>query len=226
MVVCRPRFKFCLSVAVTFSFFLMGYVISLPAQQMDFAEVHHGNVRIYHGPNGSVFIYIHSQGRYGNPNSSTPIVYLFQTNSYSKHNLPATIDNVEIVAKERSLRINPGNSGTNSMLLSLSNEFPEDDNLEVIYGYGFARYYGITQSPAELACNVFPEDCYTTKDKPPILDDWGDGGAASCQSGGTGSSACSIDCGSLGCSTSCNTGYYACCNCFDNGPSCKCFSGP
>lgn len=36
-----------------------------------------------------------------------------------------------------------------------------------------------------------------------------------CQSGGVGSSSCSVTCGAInyGCSVTCVTGYYACCNC-------------
>jgi len=52
----------------------------------------------------------------------------------------------------------------------------------------------------------------------------------SCQAGGLGSNYCSITCnappGVGDCATSCDTGYYACCNCLFSGPSCMCYRNP
>jgi hypothetical protein len=47
------------------------------------------------------------------------------------------------------------------------------------------------------------------------------GGGSSCKSGGPGSSSCSVTCPGAGCEVTCAEGYYACCNCYVGGCSCK-----
>ncbi|WP_147450082.1 hypothetical protein [Corallococcus carmarthensis] len=52
----------------------------------------------------------------------------------------------------------------------------------------------------------------------------GGGTAPSCTSGGAGSSSCSIsEAYNMGCSVTCNAGYYACC--MSSNTTCKCFKG-
>jgi hypothetical protein len=210
---------------VAFSVFLlaMGYVAVASANnQLDIAEVHYGNAYVQYGPEGSVFLFVHTYMPDGSISSQATTVYLFQTDDQSKHYIPSTVYDVEIVGKEKSLKIK---NETHNMLLALPGESSGDTDIEIIYGFGLAKYYGISLTPAELVCLVFPEDC-ATKDKPP-LNDSGDGGqSASCQAGGNGSTACSITCNNDGCSTSCAPNFYACCNCYSDGPSCKCLPYP
>jgi hypothetical protein len=46
-------------------------------------------------------------------------------------------------------------------------------------------------------------------------------GGTNCNSGGQGSTSCSIDAGTASCSVTCSANYYACCNFV--GPACRCF---
>lgn len=53
--------------------------------------------------------------------------------------------------------------------------------------------------------------------------DWmSEGNGGGCSAGGVGSTSCSVSCGGLGCSTSCKSITYACCNCTSGSPSCSC----
>jgi hypothetical protein len=54
----------------------------------------------------------------------------------------------------------------------------------------------------------------------------GDSGGSGCDSGGPGSTQCSVGCGGDGefCSVTCGSGY-ACCRCSTSGPRCSCKSG-
>ncbi len=48
-----------------------------------------------------------------------------------------------------------------------------------------------------------------------------------CQSGGMGSTSCSQTCGGIGCSVSCGSGHFACCNCsLITGAHCFCYPIP
>lgn len=64
------------------------------------------------------------------------------------------------------------------------------------------------EDPCEMTVCFFDQD--------PYGGGGGGGGGSSCNSGGHGSTSCSVN----GCSVSCSTGYYACCS--TSGPNCYC----
>jgi hypothetical protein len=109
-------------------------------------------------------------------------------------------------------------------------------------GYGLSRragqwrlVSGALNSVSMATCGLPPGDLFTTSTtgapasvQPFTVQD--------CKAGGYTSSHCSINCAApnpapegwvLSCSTTCTTGFYACCNCFDgSGANCKCARCP
>ena len=65
--------------------------------------------------------------------------------------------------------------------------------------------------------------CYVNYDAYDPVDDDPYANGASCQSGGPDATACSMNCGTTGCSISCRATSYACCNCSTlQYPKCSC----
>lgn len=102
-------------------------------------------------------------------------------------------------------------------------------------GYQIMRTegYGLSHNVASTDVRVRPEkakglavkaqdDCEFCD---PLNPDWGGGegsGSGTCDSGGIGSTSCSVTSGSYSCSVTCNIASYACCQITASGVNCKC----
>ncbi|WP_375448435.1 hypothetical protein [uncultured Fibrella sp.] len=92
----------------------------------------------------------------------------------------------------------------------------------IYIGYGLSVRTGIVESTAtSYYKNVVNKR--SSFDGTLNVGDGGGGGVA-CESGGVGSTSCSSTFGDASCSTSCGTGYYACCRA--GATSCKCEPNP
>lgn len=151
---------------------------------------------------------------------------VLQTNHFNNQAF-INIENIENVKHifngETLIIMNDSNVGVFSVSKKLNGE-------NVIHGYGISKRYGefVVNNIKDIETNKLSKDIdsfdlvtlsnleHTSYDKPEPRE---------CDSGGNGSSQCSVDSEilgvSTGCSVTCNSGYYACCD--DGNSTCKCF---
>lgn len=91
--------------------------------------------------------------------------------------------------------------------------------ISLLSGYGLSDYRGGFLLPIETwPPQERPENSLQPKIWDNVITE-----KSGCISGGPGSSSCSVDCPfDVGCSVSCVTGYYACCECKWTVPGCSC----
>lgn len=122
----------------------------------------------------------------------------------------------QVVARPAAVEIHPIPDGRVwKFTLGAAEEFELSSGIGCVVGYGLSHNHGRFPLASGEMRRIFAGELNKSPDP---------GGTSSgCKSGGPGSSQCSITCSDgTGCGVTCMSGYYACCNCTVNGPSCRC----
>ena len=106
-------------------------------------------------------------------------------------------------------------------------EFPADYNVLHFKGFGLSHKFGTAGKTLDEVRKFAPkpdcadpDDCFSPDNQP--TDPYGTGAYPSCGSGGLGATSCSCSYGGSGCSATCSSGYFACCNCSIGSQTCQC----
>jgi hypothetical protein len=148
----------CLVISISLT--LPGFAFAISSGPTDSAEVLFGMARFHHGPEGSIFVFVYPYQPDGRLSDVFSTAYLFQTESDRTYLVPSSLRDVRIIARSKSLEFS---SNGEELIFLLENEPAEEERyVNVIWGYGLARYCGIRVSPQALICGVYPESCSST----------------------------------------------------------------
>lgn len=210
------------------------FVVDVPAGatgQPDPAEVLVGAVTVQSLPNGDIAVALNQFGA-GEPDDTAERVFILQTTAPMPADLPIQMEAAQVIVKPgqllvvsleepRALALHLVEVDQTALVKTLEAMLAQrygrtaPDAILTHAGYGLADHraeYDLpirSWPPQRPGALLMPKDGIESQ-------------SGACQSGGPGSTSCSITCPlQVGCSVDCSEGYYACCKCGWT-PSCDC----
>lgn len=217
----KTKYKFI--IFLTFSILAVFFFIF-----SSFATTYNGNIEIKLCLNNEIIIALDGQ----NNDNIAETAFIFQTDNpdYQSENINMIIENGQIDYQEEYLIIKDSSDYFCFVLFESEIVYSSDISINHYYlGFGLSKHYNLT-----LDLPLPNEDnCYAMF----LIESGGGGGTGgsggsgggsgggksdckNCTSGGSGSISCSVNDIWSGCSTTCSSGYYACCKGGNN--TCKC----
>lgn len=213
------RSKVTFIFAYTASLFWLGLPVFT---QPEHAEIFRGRVEIATTAAGNVQIALAESSGEEISDGIADHLFILQRDDDGLR-LWRSLDNATVVFVRNRMTV----SGEDFELrLAVASKQKENPNtFPVVFGYGLSHYFGGLESPIEFLA----ADPYVVEKVPlKIIPD----GGGFCDAGGVGATECTIaGCAQdpNGCDITCSDGYYACCDCTENGAECtceKCCGGP